>query len=419
MRLTAIAVVALVWTNASSRTAQADEVNAGIGDELPNVGDRHGGRGLHFSRFWVLPTLETGAFYDSNPLTVSGGDSSFGAYVAPNIAAKSDFSRHALNFRVGAHHSEYSDDVEARTNLFGEADSRIDIHRDLVLTSGVRGGLFEDSQGVLSAPLGAVEPVSDLITPLGAAEPVTYSTLDLWSKIHKVFNQLAVSADVGYHAADYDDVPMVGGGTLDQDFRNGHGYEAGGRAAYLFSPGYSLFVGAHYNERIYDTGENDSTGWRALSGVEFEITRLLRGEVGAGYMMQDFESGAEASDFSYHAALIWNPTMLMTVRVDGDRIVGESSLAGSPGTIATSLRAGVDYEVLRSLIIAPFVGVAFEDFISSSVDAQSVYAGIRANYLVNRFLSVGFDYRFEDVRYSGADGDYDRHIVGVNAAANF
>jgi hypothetical protein len=398
-------VIGIALLCASSLSTSAQDLG-GI-EVIPDVRDRYEGRGMHFSRFWVLPTLEAGAFYDSNPFAAADTGSSAGAYVAPNIEAKSDFGRHELNFNVGAEHYGYlQEDVEARTNIFGEADSRIDIRRDLVLTSAFRGGFFEDDQG-------------RLITPLGAAEPVTYSTLNSSSRLTKIFNRLAVSADAAYHTADYDDVAMVGGGTLDQDFRDVNRYDVGVRAGYLFSPGYSIFVDSHYNDRTYDTGVNDSTGWRALSGIQFEITRLLRGEASVGYMAQDYDTGVEVSDFSYHVGLIWNPTMLMTVRLDGDREVGESSLAGSPGTIATSLKAAVDYEVLRTLIVTPFVGMTFDEYIASAVEGRSLHAGIDADYRVNRFLSVGFDYKFEDVEYTGGGTGYDRHIVGVNATAHF
>src|SRR5262245_31150937 len=54
-------------------------------------------RGHHLSRRWVLPSVEVGGFYDSNPNASSNQeDGSFGAYVASNIEAKSDFSRHAI-----------------------------------------------------------------------------------------------------------------------------------------------------------------------------------------------------------------------------------------------------------------------------------------------------------------------------------
>lgn len=375
-------------------------------------------RGLHLSRWWIEPTLETGVFFDSNPNASSDGEgSSSGFYVAPNIEGKSDFSRHEVNFSAGGQHSGYFDDIASRSNIFGSLDTRLDIKRDFVLRSGVRGGYFEDRQADAKALFEA--PPGDLVTPIGAAEPVTYATLDAWSSLEKSFNRLFVAADVAYHTADYHDVKAIGGGTLDQDFRNGNSFVVGGRAGYLISPGYSVFVDGHYNDRRYDTGLNDSTGWSALGGVQFELTHLLSGEISAGYMQQDFDTGTTVSGASYHAGLVWNATMLMTVRLDANRYIGESDIAGSPGTVADSLAAALDYEVLRTLVVSPFVGIALQGYISSPIEAQSLYAGLAADYEINRFVSVGVDYRVEDVNYSSSGSDYNRHVVGVNASAHF
>jgi hypothetical protein len=370
-------------------------------DEFSDVLGRFGSGGLHFSQFWIQPTLETGLFYDSGV----GGESSTGSYIASNIAAKSDFVRHALNFSLDAEHlKNFDSDADTDTNLSGAANARLDIRRDLVVTSDIRGRFLEDDPESIS-------------TALSAAEPVPYSVVDVQSAINKTFNHLAVSADVAYEAWDYDDVAMIGGGTLDQDFRDGSSYEVGGRVSYLFSPGYGIFVGTHFNDRNYNSG--DSTGWRSLSGIAFELTSLLRGDVGVGYMTQDFDSGTEVSSFSYHVGLIWNPTMLMTVRLDGDRVIDQTDIAGSPGSIETSFEAAIDYEVLRTLVISPSVGFALDNYISSSFNSRSLWAGINADYRVNRFLSVGFDYRLEEVNYSSGGTDYDRHVVGINAKANF
>ena len=113
--------------------------------------------------------------------------------MAPNIEAKSDFSRHAVNFSAGGQHAGYFDDIESRSNIFGSLDTRLDIRHDFVLKSGVRGGYFEDRQADGKALFEV--PPGDLVTPLGAAKPITNATLDAWSSIEKSFNRLAVAAD--------------------------------------------------------------------------------------------------------------------------------------------------------------------------------------------------------------------------------
>jgi hypothetical protein len=385
-------------------------------DEWADVGDRYNSLGMHFHPYWVLPSVETGVFYDSNPNEQSGDGGSSGAYIAPNISAKSDLGRHALNFNAGAQHYEYfQGDLDPRTNIFGDVDMRLDIRRDLVLTSGLRGGYFEDDFSKPEDDLKAPEK-----TPLGAAEPVTHSEAEAWSGLAKEFNRLAVGVDGSYYIADYNDVDMVGGGTMDQDFRNHQVREVGARMGYLFSPGYTFFIDSHVNDRHYDNGTGDSRGWRALGGIEFELTHLLKGEAAVGYLLQDYDTGVETSDFSYHLGLIWNPTMLMTVRMRGDRKISESDVATSPGTVETSINAAVAYEVLRTLVVTPSAGASFDNYVDSSIESRSLYGGLAADFQVNRFLSLGFNYRFQDVEYSGSDGaDYGRHVVGVNAQANF
>ena len=69
--------------------------------------------------------------------------------------------------------------------------------------------------------------------------------------------------------------------------------------------------------------------------------------------------------------------------------------------------------------MTPFVGVGFQDYVSSPLEEEAIFAGVGADYDLNRFLSIGFDYRYENVDYSSGGTDYDRHFIGVNATAYF
>ncbi len=51
-----------------------------------------------------------------------------------------------------------------------------------------------------------------------------------------------------------------------------------------------VFGDFEYNWRDYDgTVIPDSDGWRALAGVEMEITQLVAGEISVGYMEQTYD----------------------------------------------------------------------------------------------------------------------------------
>ena len=207
-----------------------------------------------------------------------------------------------------------------------------------------------------------------------------------------------------------------------QSFRDGNIVTTGGRISYLASPGYRIFGDFRYNWRDYNGVRIvDSDGWRALAGVEFEVTRLISGELGVGYTEQtyDFAGSSTTSAFSYHGALTWNPTSLMTVRFNADRTI-EDSTFDRAGRVQDSAKLVVDYEVLRELVFSPSVGFAFNDYENTPLDDFRIEAGAELEYKVNRFMSVGsrYKYSYNDVTGPGLT-DWDRHLVGVYAKARF
>ena len=402
-----VTAAALMAALGSSGLARADD-----SDGLPDVADRYEGTGAHVGSFWLLPTLETGGFYDSNVNASSNNPKgSFGAYIAPEIKLESDWGRHALNVDVAAKQDLYSDAPDQdRTELRGTIESQIDIQRDLVLVTGIKGGLFEDRTGTLG-------------NALLADEPTRHRDFTGYASLNKAFNRLSVSVGAAYSLTDYDDVSAIGGGSIDQDFRDGDTTDVKSRVAYEISPGYSLFTELAYNWRSYDNaGSGSSEGWRSLTGVEFEVSRLIRGEVGVGYMAQDYDGGPDEGTFSYHAGLIWNPTPLMTVNLTADRQVKDSAVAGSAGYVSDAAALRVDYEVLRGTVLSPMASVSRIDYIGSPEQGFEYMVGVELDRSINRFLSLGLHYEYTSSEIENAApgvGDYDRHLIAAYAKARF
>lgn len=380
-------------------------------DALPDVGDRYDGTGTHVGSFWLLPTIETGLFYDSN-VNASSDDAEdgWGGYISPRLDLKSDWGRHALDISLGASHFEYFDGPDdSRTNFDGSVEARIDVQRDLVIIGGLKGGMFD-------------ERVGDLNASALADEATRHREYDAYASLNKAFNRLSVSVGGAYTVYDYDDVDSVLGGEIDQDFRDGDTQTVGGRVSYEFSPGYRMFADTRYNWRHYESNVGESDGWRGLAGVEFEITRLVRGEIGVGYMEQYYDDGDDEGGISYHAGLIWNPTPLMTVNLDADRVIADSAVAGSSGMIEDTAKLRVDYEVMRQVVVSPFIGITHLDYVDIDRTGFAYDAGFQVDYAVNRFLSVGMNYIYtnSDVDNAGPGiDDFERHVVGAYAKARF
>ena len=147
----------------------------------------------------------------------------------------------------------------------------------------------------------------------------------------------------------------------------------------------------------------------------------MRGEVGIGYLGQTYEGAGlgDATGIKYSAKLIWNPTPLMTVTLNGNRTADESGLAGSPGRIDSSIDLTLDYELRRNLIVSPSFAFTHEDYVGSSRKDNVFNSRLDVDYLINRNFSVGASYSYTVKDSNFAGNDYDRHYVGVNAQAKF
>ena len=417
------AAIAAIFVSALSVASQAaagdgyrDTLIDAYADEFPDVRDRFDGVGTHAGSFWVLPSVETGFIYDSNVYALPRNpvdDTAF--YIRPTVAVKSDFTRHALAFAAGLEHYEYFDQKsESRTNGWGNLQGRIDILRDANFLYGIRGGVFHEDRGEFN-------------TPFFAKNPVQYGEAEAWGSLNKTFNRVSVSIGGRAKRLDYQNaVSALTGMTINQNFRDANYYEAGGRLGYLAAPGYRVFGDVRYKKTDYDQGVYDSDGVRALGGVEFDITHLLRGEVGIGYDYIDYDNPdfRKESGPTYNIALIWNPTPLMTLRLDGRKEFVDSTqrdLNGDliSGSDESSIKATLDYEVLRRLIISPEIGFIHNDYNDTSLKDNTFAAGVRLDYEVNRYIDLGLNYLYTDRDFSGKLLDYDRHRVGLFAKARF
>lgn len=382
-------------------------------NDLPDVADRVKGRGIRQGQFWVLPEIEAGLLIDDNVRATAGATRSDQAFfVTPNVKVKSDFGRHEVSAEVAVKHTEYfKQSAESRTEAFGKVQSRIDITRDLNAYLTAKGGVFREERGAI-------------VAPTVSQSPIEYQKVDVGAWLVKTFNRLKVAGGIDYTMFDYNDGRTFAGGMLDQDFRDVHRIEAGGRVSYNFSPGYSVFGDLRYTSRDYDgpaATNRTSNGFRALGGVEFELGRLLRGEVGVGYNMVDYTTSAfgEHSALSFVAALVWNPTPLMTVNFDAQQRFEDTTIAGLSGSDQSYFNLSLDYEVLRRLIVSPHLRFVYDSFNSSSVKGYTLGAGLRAEYEVNRYLGVGVDYLYTDRDFTGVALDFERHQAGLFLKARF
>jgi hypothetical protein len=369
--------------------------------------------GVRVGSFLLYPSLTANLVYDSNVFALPTSEiGDWAAVTKPSLVAESNWSRHSLMFELGARDVRYFNRTsQSFTDVYGRVVGRLDVQHDLAIQGSLKLGRIYAPRGSIDAPGLAAEPVPDNI-------------FDAKLAINKTFNRVKVTLRGGYESDDYDDVAAIGGGTLDQDYRDVNAYKVGGRVGVAISPDTNVFGDVSYIRTEYvnlSATSSDSDTIRVLTGFEFAPSALVRGQIGVGYTWRGYDGPgiADENGFAYLADIIWNPTQLITVTIGGEGRIENTTSVGASGRLSSSGHIIVDYELLRNLIVSPQVRIDHEDFSGTSRDDLYIAPGIRLDYMANRYLHFGGEYFFI-TRDSSIDLlDYDRHLFGLYAKAQF
>jgi hypothetical protein len=255
-------------------------------------------------------------------------------------------------------------------------------------------------------------------------QPTPYDLLSGDVTLRKEFNRLTASIGFRTDSYDYGSTRAQDGTVINQDSRDGQIYSIHSRIDYAFSSTLGWFTSVEGNERDIRGAPGqplDSQGYRALSGVKVDLTNLITGEFGAGYVQQRFDDPTigTISGPSYRAKLIWRPTRLLDVHFNAEQLVTETADTSSVGVLANALQVGIDYELRRNLIISLASGYEIDRFFGQLRKDRVVTTEADIKYLLNRFGAIALYHR-----YTARDSDiptfsYDKHQVGINVTAQF
>jgi hypothetical protein len=158
-----------------------------------------------------------------------------------------------------------------------------------------------------------------------------------------------------------------------------------------------------------------------LSGFALQLTHLITGEVGAGYMAQSFDAPSIGTieGPTYRVRLTWSPSRVLDVHFNAEQLVTEASLTSATGILANALQAGFDYE-FRPNVIWSTAGTYETDSFKGEDRSDNVYAiDTELKYLLNNVMSLALQYRYLRRDSSLEEFSYDKHQVELNATARF
>ena len=412
--IAAIAATALYAVPVSVASAQeeiVDNRNVGVRDR---VRPGYDAAGVRAGGFTVFPEASVTGTYDDNIFAANVGEvDDFITTLAAGVSVQSNWSRHALNLNAGLAQYLYADNSdEDRLDWNVGGNGRVDITRDTNISGGLSYAQLHEDRGAPNAP-GL------------AAEPTEYALFQANAALAHRFNRVTTRVGVGYADYDYDDAPLIGGGVLDQDFRDREEFEQFLRLGYDVSPDTNLYIQGTLNQREYDQKppvvalNRDSDGWAVVGGSEFRLSNLAQGEVYVGYQEQSYDDPtlSDISGLAFGAGVDWFVTPLTTIRIDAASTVEETVAAGASGFLDQSVGLGIDHELMRNVIIGARASYANQDYEGIARSDDVIRAGLGVDYLLNRNFSVGLGYDYTDRDSNVLGLDYTRNEIGLTLRA--
>jgi hypothetical protein len=374
--------------------------------------------GLSVGTFALYPVLQIDAEHNDNIFAVeTGPDSDWIVRVKPEVSLESGWSRHALSLYARGHIARYQDfDDENFEDWSVGATGRLDISRAANIAFG-----YDHSS--------LTEPRTSSNAPAATRGPVSYDLDAAFLAATRTSGRLKLSGRADVRTYDYEDALTVFNVIVDQDNRDRTITSLTGRADVAISPATALFVQATTNERDYETAASiiqparDSDGYEILAGANFEVGAVMRGEIAAGYISQDFEdvSYDDIDGFGARAQLEWFPTQLTTVAGFASRTIEDSGLSGSGGYLSTAVGARVDHELMRNVLLNAEVSLSRDEYDDIDREDERFQASIGGTYLLNRNLGVSLSAgRFEQTSDGlGAGAEFEVNRVTATLVAQF
>lgn len=370
-------------------------------------------RGIRAGAWMFNPTLTAGTFYDSNVFSSNvNRESDIAGQLGADLQARSLWERHGIDIRaltISTLYGRHSGLNQTDATLKGSG--HFDIDHSTTLLGSFQAAYLHEGVGSLSSPAGAVQP-----TP--------YGLLSGDITLRREFGRITGSIGSRIDSYNFGSTVAQNGTPIDQSSRSGQVYAAHGRIDYAFSDKTAVFTSAEVNKRDLrgsPTQPLSSEGYRVLSGFALEVTRLITGEIGAGYMAQRFDdpSIGTIQGPTYRARLTWSPSRVLDVHFNAEQLVTEASDTSSTGILANALQLGFDYEFRRNVVLSTY-GTFEQDSFKGQDRKDNVYAiDAKLTYALNNITSLSLLYRYLRRDSNTPEFSYDKHQVGINASAHF
>lgn len=360
------------------------------------------------ARFY--PSMTVGVVAEDNVRRAERGRKSDLALVAsPSLYLVAEQATGRLELAFDADVYAYArTDTEDRENFDLDLLGAREIGRDLRLTA--RAGLAQGHEQRSSPDAGGVK------------SPIRFVAAAAALALAKRFGRFRLQGDLRGERLDFADVLEAGtDANINNDDRDRAVLRAGVEPAFWNRDGDGRVfarlegVAIEYDDRTDDGGfGRDSLGVDARLGMAVNLTGVTTVDGHIGYLGQYYRDDGPTRliEDRVEALLLGggvttNVTGLTSLHARLDRNLFETTIAGSPGGVRSSLDFGADHELLRNLVLSAGVGgrvLQFEGVDRDDVGLLFRFGGV---YMMNRHLGLEAGLEHERLRSTGAQGGVD------------
>ncbi|WP_165490988.1 outer membrane beta-barrel protein [Lichenihabitans psoromatis] len=358
----------------------------------------------------LTPFIEQSLGFDSNPdQTAVGVKSSAFSRTEGGFDLLSLWSSNELRANMhGAYDDFFSNPAANRPDAAGTIDYRFDATRDIALDAEGRFAITTQRPGspelnvaVKDRPL-----VSSFGTSIGGSDTFGRLTLALHGTFDRTMYENGILPDGTV-------IPLG-----DQTF---NAYGVIGRASYELTPGFKPFVEVGVDTRVHDQRidnsgyARDSEGILGRVGSTFEFSRLLVGQLSAGYenrsyddrRLRDLKGPLVDGSLSYFVTNLTSLTLLAATSFN------ETTVAGSPGSESRSVSLQVSHALMRNLILTGTLTYLNTNYISSPIVENTLSETFKASYSLNRSIVLDATYSHQRLNSTAVASSFSQDVFMV------
>ncbi len=361
--------------------------------------------GIDVGSLRLFPYVETDTGYDSDPNQLST-DVVGSPYVHGEVGgrAESEWSQHSLTADLRGGYYDYFRVPNAnRPDAAGTVTGRIDVTRQtqINLQSTFQVQTQTPGSPILAIPNSVFITNRPLIVTLGQSLGITQQ-----------FNRFAISLQGAFNRYQFGDATQSNGTILllSEDDYNDYGLTV--RGSYELTPALIPYVEVTGDARRYDNYfdvfgfARNSNGIDGKLGATLEFSRLLTGEIAAGYAERVYVDPRlpNLNAPTIDAKLIYTATPLTTVNLNAATYISETTLAYASGAVSRSVSLNVTHALRRDLTLSATATYQYNIYDGQPITEQLYSGTFKADYNLTR--SVIFTGSFTHQRFlSTALGD--------------